>query len=290
MMRDVSRRDQSISWLGNDFASPLFTSPIGVAEMAHADADRAVARGARAAGVPMIISSQASVPMEQIAAELGDHPRWFQLHWSNEPTIVESFVRRAEAIGAGAIVVTLDTTVLGWRTLDLDRAYLPFARGLGIAQYTSDPAFRALVEERVASGVTAEVDGRPILVKGVQSADDARLAMDAGVDGIIVSNHGGRQVDGAFGSLDALAAIAPAVNGQIPLLFDSGIRCGADVYKALALGASAVGIGRPWVYGLALAGADGVREVLENFRAELDLMMATTGVTSIAEIDSSMLA
>lgn len=349
MMRDVSRRDQSISLLGNDFASPLFTSPIGVAEMAHADADRAVARGARAAGVPMIISSQASVPMEQIADELGDHPRWFQLYWSNEPTIVESFVRRAEAIGAGAIVVTLDTTVLGWRTLDLDRAYLPFARGLGIAQYTSDPAFRALVEERVASGVTAEVDGRPtpeavrsllaitrhypggfrdnlrspypraavatfldvfsrtdlrwddlgilramtdlpILVKGVQSADDARLAMDAGVDGIIVSNHGGRQVDGAIGSLDALAAIAPAVNAQIPLLFDSGIRCGADVYKALALGASAVGIGRPWVYGLALAGADGVREVLENFRAELDLMMATTGVASIAEIDSSMLA
>ena len=242
-----------------------------------------------------------------------------------------------------------DTTVLGWRTLDLDRAYLPFARGLGIAQYTSDPAFRALVEERVASGVTAEVDGRPtpeavrsllaitrrypggfrdnlrspypraavatfldvfsrtdlrwddlgilramtdlpILVKGVQSADDAPLAMDAGVDGIIVSNHGGRQVDGAIGSLDALAAIAPAVNAQIPLLFDSGIRCGADVYKALALGASAVGIGRPWVYGLALAGADGVREVLENFRAELDLMMATTGVASIAEIDSSMLA
>ena len=261
MMRDVSRRDQSISLLGNDFASPLFTSPIGVAEMAHADVDLAVARGARAAGVPMIISSQASVPMEQIAAELGDHPRWFQLYWSNEPTIVESFVRRAEAIGAGAIVVTLDTTVLGWRTLDLDRAYLPFARGLGIAQYTSDPAFRALVEERVASGVTAEVDGRPtpeavrsllaitrhypggfrdnlrspypraavatfldvfsrtdlrwddlgilramtdlpILVKGVQSADDARLAMDAGVDGIIVSNHGGRARphDGHHGS------------------------------------------------------------------------------------------
>lgn len=320
-----------------------------MAEMAHPDADLAVARGAKAAGVPMIISSQASVPMEQIAAELGDHPRWFQLYWSNQPSVVESFVRRAEAIGAGAIVVTLDTTVLGWRTLDLDRAYLPFARGLGIAQYTSDPAFCALVEERVASGVTVEVDGRPtpeavrsllaitrhhpggfrdnlrspypraavatfldvfsrtdlrwddlgilramtdlpILVKGVQSADDARLAMDAGVDGIIVSNHGGRQVDGAIGSLDALAAIAPVVNARIPLLFDSGIRCGADVYKAIALGASAVGIGRPWVYGLALAGADGVREVLENFRAELDLMMATTGVTSIAEIDSSMLA
>lgn len=139
-------------------------------------------------------------------------------------------------------------------------------------------------------GILRAMTDLPILVKGVQSADDARLAMDAGVDGIIVSNHGGRQVDGAIGSLDALAAIAPAVNGQIPLLFDSGIRCGADVYKALALGASAVGIGRPWVYGLALAGADGVREVLENFRAELDLMMATTGVTSIAEIDSSMLA
>lgn len=349
MLRDVSRREQSISLLGNDFPSPLLTAPIGVAEMAHPDADLAVARGAKAAGVPMIISSQASVPMEQIAAELGDHPRWFQLYWSNQPSVVGSFVRRAEAIGAGAIVVTLDTTVLGWRTLDLDRAYLPFARGLGIAQYTSDPAFQDLVEQRVNGGPGKQPDGRPtpaavrsllsitkhypgefrenlrspypraavqtflevfsrtdltwddlatlremtdlpILVKGVQSVKDARLALEAGVDGIIVSNHGGRQVDGAIASLDALEAIVPVVDRRVPLLFDSGIRCGADVYKALALGASAVCIGRPHVYGLAIAGADGVREVLEHFRAELDLMMATTGVTSIAEIDSSMLA
>lgn len=349
MLRDVSRRDQSITLLGRELPSPLLTAPIGVLEMAHPEADLAVARGARAAQTPMIISSQASYPMEKIAGALGDHPRWFQLYWSNQPSVVESFVRRAEAIDAEAIVVTLDTTVLGWRTLDLDRAFLPFARGMGIAQYTSDPAFQALVEARVAADDLPTPDGRPtptavrsllsitrnypgdfrdnlrsahpraavqtfldvfsrtdltwadlatlramtklpILVKGVQSADDARLALEHGVDGIIVSNHGGRQVDGAIGSLDALAEIVPVVDGTVPVLFDSGIRCGADVYKALALGASAVCIGRPYVYGLAIAGADGVREVLEHFRAELDLMMATTGVTSIAEIDRSTLA
>lgn len=348
MMRDVSSRDQSVTLFGHEHPSPLLTAPIGVLEMAHDQADLAVAQGARAAEVPMIISSQASVPMEQIAAALGDHPRWFQLYWSNQPSVVESFVRRAEAINAAAIVVTLDTSVLGWRTLDLDRAFLPFARGMGIAQYTSDPAFRAVVEARVAAGEDPAVEGRPtsaavrsllsitrsypgdfrqnlrspypraavqtfldvfsrtdltwtdlawlrertrlpVLVKGLQSADDAELALEHGVDGIVVSNHGGRQVDGAVGSLDALPGIVDAVGDRVPVLFDSGIRCGADVYKALALGATAVLIGRPYVYGLALAGADGVREVLEHFRAELDLMMATTGVTRISQIDGSML-
>ncbi len=345
MLTDVSSRDQSIELFGRRHPSPFLTCPIGVLEMAHADADLAVARAARAAQVPMIISSQASEPMERIASELGDHERWFQLYWSNEPSVMESFVRRAEAIDARAIVVTLDTLVLGWRTLDLDRGFLPFARGMGIAQYTSDPAFNVLAEKAEPPAVQGRptptavrslvqmsrrhpgsladnlrspaprkavqtfldvfsktdltwddlatlrgLTDLPIVVKGVQSPEDARKALDHGVDGLHVSNHGGRQTDGAIASLDALEQIAPAVDGRVPIIFDSGIRCAADAFKALALGADAIGIGRPYVYGLAIAGEDGARAVLEHFRAELDLQMANAGVRSIAEIDRSTLA
>lgn len=347
--RDVSRRDSSIELFGRRHPSPFLAAPVGVLELAHPAGDLAVARAARATGVPMIISSQASHPMEAIASELGDAERWFQLYWSSEDAVVESFVRRAERIGCGAVVVTLDTMVLSWRTLDLDNAFLPFARGMGIAQYTSDPAFRELVEARLAAGggsaagsgerttprptpaavrslvrlarehpggfrenlaspvprasveTFLDVFSRttltwsdlawlrertrlPILVKGVQHADDARAALEHGADGIIVSNHGGRQLDGAVGSLDALPGIVEAVGGRVPVLFDSGVRCAADAFKALALGADAVCIGRPYMYGLALAGEDGVREVFEAFRAEFDLTMAVAGVTRVDEI------
>lgn len=345
---DVSRRDASIELFGRRHPSPFLAAPIGVLELAHPAGDLAVARAARATGVPMIISSQASHPMEAIAAELGDAERWFQLYWSSEDAVVESFVRRAERIGCGAVVVTLDTMVLSWRTLDLDNAFLPFARGMGIAQYTSDPAFRALVEARLASGGGGSVSGErttarptpaavrslvrlarehpggfrenltspvprasvetfldvfsrttltwsdlawlrertrlPILVKGLQHPDDARAALEHGADGIIVSNHGGRQLDGAIASLDALPGIVEAVGGRVPVLFDSGVRCAADAFKALALGASAVCLGRPYMYGLALAGEDGAREVFGGFRAEFDLTMAVAGVDSVGEI------
>jgi isopentenyl diphosphate isomerase/L-lactate dehydrogenase-like FMN-dependent dehydrogenase len=340
--RDVSARDTGVGLFGRRHPSPFLAAPLGVLELAHPAGDLAVARAARAAGVPLIISSQASHPMEAIAAELGDAERWFQLYWSSEESVVESFVRRAERIGCGALVVTLDTMVLSWRTLDLDNAFLPFARGMGIAQYTSDPAFRALVERRLA-GMVERTTARPtpaavrslvqlarhhpgrlrenlastvprasveafldvfsradltwpdlawlrertrlpILVKGIQHPDDARAAIEHGADGIIVSNHGGRQLDGAAGSLDALPGIVGAAEGRVPVLFDSGVRCAADAFKALALGASAVCIGRPYFYGLALAGEDGAREVFEGFRAEFDLTMAVAGVTRIAEI------
>lgn len=351
--RDVSRRDTSIELFGRTHPSPFLAAPIGVLELAHPAGDLAVARAVRSASVPMIISSQASYPMEAIAAELGDAERWFQLYWSSEDAVVESFVRRAERIGCGAVVVTLDTMVLSWRTLDLDNAFLPFARGMGIAQYTSDPAFRALVARRIKEGRLGSdspnsVSGRrttprptpaavrslaqmarnypgrfrenltspvprasvetfldvfsrttltwndlawlrertrlPILVKGLQHPDDARAALEHGVDGIIVSNHGGRQLDGAIGSLDALPGIVEAVGGRVPVLFDSGVRCAADAFKALALGAAAVCIGRPYLYGLALAGEDGARQVFEGFRAEFDLTMAVAGVTGVGEI------
>ncbi|WP_017933421.1 alpha-hydroxy-acid oxidizing protein [Nocardioides sp. Iso805N] len=368
---DVEQRDLSVDLLGRRLSSPLLLAPIGVLEMAHPDAEYAVARAARELDVPMVISTQGSVAMEETARTLGATPRLFQLYWSRDEDVVRSFVQRAESIGADAIVVTLDTHLLGWRTRDLDLGYLPFARAEGIAQYTSDPAFRALVEGRVATpaqgrGASADAgevrpslrqipaalralssmrrhwpeaapgsgsgsgSGRrrvglgdprpraavetfldvfsrsdltwadlarlremtrlPIMVKGVQHRGDARLALEHGVDGLVVSNHGGRQVDGAIGSLEALPGVVEEVDGRVPVLFDSGIRGGADVVKALALGARAVLVGRPWVYGLALAGEAGVRAVLEHLLAELDLTLGLVGVRTAADLGPHVLA
>jgi lactate 2-monooxygenase len=336
VLRDVSERDLSIALFGRRLPTPYLLAPIGVLELAHRQADLAVARAAAAEGVPMIFSNQASRSMEECSAAMGGAPRWFQLYWSTSNELVASLVRRAEACGCDAIVVTLDTTMLGWRSRDLDLAYLPFAVGKGIAQYTSDPVFQSLVQPfkregrptpqavralvqssrahpggfvgnlRSGRGFAAartflaiysrpsltwddlpflrEQTRLPILLKGVLHEDDARRAVDAGVDGIVVSTHGGRQVDGSIGSLDALARLAPAVGGQIPVLLDSGVRGGADAFKALALGASAVLIGRPYVYGLAVAGEDGVRAVLRNLTAELDLTMGLAGCNSVAAV------
>ena len=342
MLRDVSERDTSVELFGRRLASPFLLAPIGVSEMADPGADVAVARAAATEGVPMVISSQASKPMEEIAEALGDTPRWFQLYWSTEDELVASFAARAEACGCEAIVITLDTTLLGWRTHDLDLAYLPFLRGKGIAQYTSDPVFNRLVAEhgkgpaggggpadaakpkptpaaiatllalRRAKVSRAQVQRfiniysrpsltwehlaflrertkLPILLKGICDPADAQRAIDLGLDGIVVSNHGGRQVDGAVATLDALPGVVAAVGGRIPVLMDSGIRTGADMFKALALGATAVLLGRPWVYGLAIAGEAGVREVIQNFQADFDLTMGLSGCTSISEVDPSRL-
>jgi lactate 2-monooxygenase len=343
MLRDVSERDTSVELFGQKLRSPFLTAPIGVLELAHSDADLAVARAAAGEGVPMVISNQASHAMEDIARELGDSPRWFQLYWSKSDELVESLVRRAERAGASAVVVTLDTTILGWRPRDLTPAFLPFLRGMGIAQYTSDPVFRRLAEEAGVGGdgspepkptlsalrtllklSAAHPDGLrqalrsgsgraavqrfvdvysrpslswenlpflrgltelPIVLKGILHPDDAAQAVEAGVDGIVVSNHGGRQVDGSIATIDALPPVVEAVGGRIPVLLDSGIRGGGDAFKALALGASAVLLGRPYVYGLAIAGEDGVREVLQNYMADFDLTMGLAGCRSIAEID-----
>jgi lactate 2-monooxygenase len=313
MLRDVAQRDLSIELFGRKLNTPLLVAPIGVQELAHKDADLATAKAAAAERVPMIFSNQASVPMETMASAMGDQPRWFQLYWSKSDELVASLVRRAEACGCEAIVVTLDTTLLGWRTRDLDHAYLPFIRGMGLAQYTSDPVFRAMLKKPPEEDMLAAAQlfltiysnpaltwdklaflrrhtSKPILLKGINHPDDARKALDHGMDGIVVSNHGGRQVDGARAALDSLSDIAQAVSGRIPLLFDSGIRGGAGIFKALALGATAVCIGRPYVYGLALAGEAGVRAVLRNMIADLDLTMGTAGCASIADINRDMLA
>ncbi|HKI96548.1 MAG TPA: lactate 2-monooxygenase [Gemmatimonadales bacterium] len=346
VLRDVERRDTSITLLGHTLPAPILLAPIGVLEMAHRDADLAVARAAAAHGIPMIFSNQASVAMEACAAAMGDAPRWFQLYWSKSDELVESFVRRAERCGCEAIVLTLDTTMLGWRPGDLDLAFLPFLHGKGIAQYVSDPVYRKLLDqpledvtevkapvnfhtltaflemvrkypgglfEKLKSGHpraavqrfvatysrpsltwehVSKLEGMtklPVILKGILHPDDAREAIARGVDGIIVSNHGGRQIDGEVASLDMLPKIVEAVAGRIPVLFDSGIRGGADVFKAIALGAAAVLLGRPYVYGLALAGEAGVHEVISNVIAEFDLTMGLAGCRSVAEVAQARL-
>ncbi|MDN2566761.1 alpha-hydroxy-acid oxidizing protein [Aquibium sp. A9E412] len=341
VLAGVGRRDLSVELFGRRHAAPLLLAPIGVLEMVAAEADRAVARAAAAEGVGMVFSNQASVAMEDCAAAMGAAPRWFQLYWSSDDACVRSLVGRAEACGCEALVLTLDTTLLGWRPRDLDRAYLPFLRGLGLAQYLSDPVFRQAVPEQAAdsgfgpqglriveTALSLRRKGRahgltlgqmraavahfvatysrpdlawsdiarlramtrlPIVLKGVRHPDDARLAREHGVDGLVVSNHGGRQVDGEIAALDALPAVVAAA-GDLPVLFDSGIRSGADIAKALALGARAVLVGRPYVHGLAIAGETGVREVIRNLVAELDLTLALCGRASAAALDRSVLA
>jgi lactate 2-monooxygenase len=341
MLRDVSQRDISIELFGHKFPSPFLLSPIGVLELAHKDADIAVARAATATGVPYIFSNQSSKTMEACASVMQNSPRWFQLYWSKSNRLVQSFVSRAEQCGCSAIVLTLDTTMLGWRTRDLDMAYLPFMEGKGIAQYTSDPVFQQMMDEPDQLPVTKQKismqsltgliemvkgypgsgflnklrSGRPvkavrtfvssysnpattwkdleflrsqtklpILLKGILHPHDAAKTIDHGMDGIIVSNHGGRQVDGSIATLDALPGIVSTVNDKIPVLLDSGIRGGADAFKALALGAKAVCIGRPYAYGLALAGENGVKAVIKNYIADFELTMGLAGCKNISEI------
>ncbi|MBB5375579.1 lactate 2-monooxygenase [Deinococcus metalli] len=341
-LRGHTERDLSVSVLGHTYATPLLLAPLGVLECAHPDADRAVARAAATEGVPFIYSSQASVPMEDCAAEMGESPRWFQLYWSRDDDLTRSLLRRAEACGAQAIVLTLDTTVLGWRPRDLDLGHLPFMRGRGLAQYLSDPVFRAHLHgpqpgpattpprtpALLRAGAELAARGRPyhlsleqmraavarftatytrpdltwddlarlrewtrlpIVLKGILHPDDAREAAARGVDAMIVSNHGGRQVDGAVGALDALPGVVAAA-GDVPVLFDSGVRTGADIVKAVALGARAVLLGRPYAYGLAIAGEEGVREVIQNVLADLDLTLALIGVAAVRDLDRSVLA
>ncbi len=344
MLRDVSVRDLSCTVLNQPLSAPLLLAPVGVLGLAHKEADLAVAKAAAALGVPMIFSNQASVSMEDCSAVMEAGPRWFQLYWSKSDELVQSLVSRAEACGCQALVVTLDTTLLGWRTRDLGLGYLPFLHGKGMAQYVSDPVFRRLLKDfspakskqtvnfysvrallnmlqaypgsffknlRSGEAVAAvrffistysrpsltwedlqflrSITKLPILLKGIMHVQDAQLAVDHGMDGIIVSNHGGRQVDGGAGMMDVLPGIADAVGSRLTVLADSGVRSGADIFKALAAGAKAVCLGRPYVYALALKGQAGVQEVVYNLLAEFDLTMGLAGCKSPAEIDREMI-
>jgi lactate 2-monooxygenase len=313
MLTGNRERDLSVEVLGTRSPVPFFLAPIGVLSIAHPDGELAVARAAAATGVPMVLSSAASHPLEEIAEAMGDAPRWFQLYWVNDREIATSFVRRAEAAGYGAIVVTLDTLTLGWRPRDLENAYLPFLSGEGCAQFFSDPVFCSRLakppeEDLLAAagamlatfpnlGLTWEdlrwLRGQtelPLLVKGVLRGDDALLARDAGVEGIVVSNHGGRQVDGSVAALDALVEVREALGPDAVVLMDGGIRGGADVLKALALGADAVLLGRPYAYGLAVGGQEGVETVINHLLAETDLTLALLGGKVARELDPSWIA
>lgn len=344
MMRSVSEVNLSITLLGRKYKTPLLAAPIGVLELAHREADVAVGKACSRLGIPMIFSNQASVDMETCVRSMEDGPRWFQLYWSKSDELVESFVQRAERCGCEAIVVTLDTTSLGWRPMDLDLAYLPFLRAMGLAQYSSDPVFQSIVDhnlrnpsnenpdspavnlitlrniirlchhypggffknlfsKRALTAVRTFIDiymrpelrwedlhrlramtSLPIWVKGIHAIEDVEKALEAEVSGIIVSNHGGRQIDGGIGALYALDEIAKEYKDKVPILFDSGIRTGADVIKAMALGADGVLIGRPYVYGLGLAGEKGVESIFQFLLSEIELQLSLMGISSVKEL------
>jgi isopentenyl diphosphate isomerase/L-lactate dehydrogenase-like FMN-dependent dehydrogenase len=312
MLRDVAERDLSTTVLGTTMPAPLMLAPIGVQKVLHDEGELATARAAAAVGTPMIASTASHFSLEEIAAAGGEAPRWFQLYWANDRRLVESFVGRAERAGYGALVVTVDAFIPGWKPRDLQQAWLPFLNGMGVANYFQDPVFREGLEkppeedQGAATGHFLGVQANPslswddlawlrertelpILVKGIQHVEDAREAVRRGLDGIVVSNHGGRQVDGAIASLDALPSIAEAVGKEIAVLFDSGVRGGADVLKALALGADAVCLGRPYIWGLTLDGKAGVEAVLKMVLAELDLTMALCGLTRCDQLDRGCL-
>ncbi|TMF99350.1 MAG: alpha-hydroxy-acid oxidizing protein [Chloroflexi bacterium] len=310
MLAGNQQRDLHVNVLGTSPPAPFLLAPVGVLSAARPDGDLDVARAAAGAGVPWVVSTAASTPMETIAQTMGGAPRWYQLYWVNDREVVASLVHRAEAAGYAAIVLTLDTLQLGWRVRDLSNRYLPFILGEGIGQFTSDPVFRSRLsvspEDDPQNAGTAMVGmfsnlglrwddlawlrertRLPLLAKGVLRADDARRVLDAGFEGIIVSNHGGRQVDGAVAALDALVEVRDALGEDAVVLMDSGIRRGADVIKALALGANAVLLGRPYVYGLAVAGQTGVERVIRNLMAEIDLTLALIGAHDVKALDRS---
>ena len=309
MLTGNAVRDISVDVLGMRSPAPFLLAPVGVLSIAHEEGEVGVARAAASSGVPMLLSSAATHSIEQVAET--NAPRWFQLYWVNDREICESFVRRAEQAGYGAIVVTLDTLTLGWRPRDLRQAYLPFIKGEGCGQYFTDPVFLSRLEKSPEEdmltaaammlatfpnlGLTWDdldwLRGRtslPILVKGVLTADDAQRALSHGVDGLVVSNHGGRQVDGAVAALDALIEVRDALPEAV-VLMDGGIRSAADVLKAMALGADAVLLGRPYAYALAVGGGRGVEELIQNLMAEIDLNLALAGAHSIRELDRSWL-
>ncbi len=312
LRQDLSTRDLSLDLVGTSLPAPVLLAPIGVQTLLHEEGELASARAAAAVGLPIITSTASATALEEIAEANGEGARWYQLYWPNDDELTASIVRRAEDAGHSALVVTVDNYVPGWKPRDLQQAYLPFLEGVGIAQYLSDPVFRQGLEKPPEEDIGAAVGhflgvfanpaltwdrldwlrsttSLPLILKGILHPEDAREARERGVDGIVVSNHGGRQIDGAIASLEALPPIVDAVGDDIAILLDSGIRSGADVFKAIALGADAVLLGRPYLWGLALDGQSGVETVLRGVLAELDLTMALSGAASVADLGPELL-
>ncbi|KAI0398439.1 FMN-dependent dehydrogenase [Xylariaceae sp. FL0594] len=320
MMRPTAPRDLKVTLFGEQYNSPVLMAPIGVQEAYHSDKELGTARACAELKVPFIMSTASTSSISEVATCLGDSPRWFQLYWPTDDEITASILRTARAAGFKVLVVTLDTATMSWRPADLDTAFIPFMKGQGNTVGFTDPVFRRKFAERcddpdatpedspfmaarywLAEAFSGDShpwehlevlkrhwDG-PIVLKGIQHPDDARLALRHGVDGIIVSNHGGRQVDGAAAALDMLPEIVDAVGDKLTVLYDSGIRTGADIVKALALGAKAVLIGRPVMYGLGIAGKEGAKHVLASLLADLDGTMSLAGFKSVADLNPSIL-
>lgn len=311
MLTDVSQRTIEVELFGVKYSSPVLLAPIGVLGIAHPDAEVAVANAAKELNVVQIVSTVSSRSLEEVGKVQGDHPHWFQLYWGRDHDFTRSLIQRAEKAGYSAIVVTLDTRIFAWRERDLKLAYLPFLYGDGLINYFTDPVFLAAVGDPQKNKMQAimhfanlfaspaltwndlsvirSATKLPVILKGIQHPDDAKKAIDNGADGIVVSNHGGRQLDGAIGSLDTLASVADAVGDKTTVLFDSGIRRGADVFKAMALGAKAVLVARPYAYGLAIAGEQGVKEVVGNLLADVDLTLGLAGCNSWRDVSGKNL-
>lgn len=303
-LTDVSALNTEVTIFGRTYPHPLFIAPVGVNKIAHEDGEIAVAKAAAKYEFPYIQSTVSSYSIEEIAAVTEGSSKWYQLYWSQNKEISFSMIKRAEEAGYEAIVLTVDTVMLGWREEDIRNQFSPLKRGFAKGNYASDPVFMAALpdheEETIINSIIeniyhpslnwdniAELKERtslPILIKGILHPDDAKLAIEKGIDGIIVSNHGGRQLDGVIASIDALPSIVDAVAGRIPVLFDSGIRRGSDAVKALALGATAVCIGRPFLWGLASGGQVGVERVLENFLQETKVSISLSGVRNLNEL------
>lgn len=308
MMVDTRARDMSIELFGLELPSPVFMAPIGVTGICTTDGhgDLAEAQASAETGVPLCATTLSNDPLEEVSKACGDTPAFFQLYTPKDDGLTKSLLQRAEAAGYKAVIVTLDTWVTGWRPRDLNTGNFPQLRGHVLKNYMVDPRFRELLavppEQDPAAAVQTwaatfgkvltwdhvawlkSLTSLPIVLKGICHPDDAERAIAAGADGIYVSNHGGRQANGGVAAIDCLPAVAAAVDGRVPLLFDSGVRSGTDVVKAIALGADAVGIGRPYAYGLALGGAEGCASVLRAILAEADLMMAVNGWPTLADV------
>ncbi|TVY30401.1 putative lactate 2-monooxygenase [Lachnellula hyalina] len=316
MLRATSQRDLSVELFGETYETPVLMAPVGVQSIFHEDAETGLSEVCAEIGVPYILSTASTSSIEEVAKTSGNGPRWFQLYWPQTDAYTISLLNRARDSGFKVLVVTLDTWALAWRPADLDHAYVPFFKGIGNKIGWGDPVFRehfqkkygATPEEKIVeasqewigdvfSGAAHTWEdiallkkhwGGPIVLKGIQHPDDARLAVEHGVDGIIVSNHGGRQLDGAVGSLEMLPEIVEAVGDKLTVLFDSGIRTGVDIIKALSLGAKAVLVGRPAIYGLAVGGKQGAKQVLQGILADLDQSMGLSGIANVDGCNMSM--
>ncbi|WP_445490671.1 alpha-hydroxy acid oxidase [Niallia sp. 03133] len=309
VLRDVSLSSAETTLLNQKLSFPLLLAPVGYQGLADNEGEKAAARAAERAGIPYIASTVSTYSLEEIAEAAPNGNNWFQLYWSRNKEVSASMVKRAEKAGFKAIVVTVDTGLLGWRKSDYKNGFVPLMESLGDANYRNDPAFQKSVpewsDENIVAAILSNISHPdlnwedvlflrkhttlPIILKGILHPKDAKKAVELGFDGIIVSNHGGRQLDGAISSLDALQLVSKAVNNQIPIMVDGGIRNGADMFKAIALGADAVAIGRPFIYGLCVSGELGVTSIIDNLKKEFELALALSGEVSVHELSEENL-